>query len=112
MKKVIVTLISVFISFSSYGETIFCSGMLKGELDEYPQLLTFKRVGNGFQSIGSTTYDMDYVFETKDYIVLQNYYDDGMDTHRIFKEYPRKFHYVYIAPDGLVEIKGDCKFID
>jgi len=111
MKKVIITLISVFISFSSYGETIFCSGML----GEQSQLLTFKRVGNGFQSTrtySSPGYDIDYVYETEEYLVLQDYYDDGIGTLRIFKKHPRKFHYVHIAPDGLVEIKGDCKFID
>jgi len=108
MKKLLLLLFSLLISFNSYGETIFCSGML----GEHPQLLTFKRVGNGFQSIGDTSYNMDYVYETEEYLVVQNYYDDGVDTHRIFKKYPSQFHYVYIATDGLVEYTGNCKFID
>ena len=98
----------MLISFNSHGETIFCSGMLS----DIPQLDTFKRVGNGFQYIGNTTWDLDYVYENEEYLVIQHYWKDAVSTFRIFKKYPRQIHMVLIEPDGLIEYTGNCKFID
>ena len=109
MKKILILLSSILISFNSYGETIVCSGTLI----DIPQLETFKRVGDGFNYIGSdSSWEIDYVYETEEMLVFHTYFDDGVSTRRIFKKYPSPFHFVYIDTDGLVEFTGNCKFID
>ena len=109
MKKLLVLLFSILISVNSYGETIVCSSTFM----DIPQLETFKRVGNGFEYIGTySSYEIDYVYETEEMLVFHNYFDDGVSTRRIFKKYPSPFHFVHIDTDGLVEFTGNCKFID
>ena len=75
MKKLLLLLFSVLLSFSSYGETIICSGELENDNDILgPIKFTYKRDGNNFISVSPDGYEnfkLDIKYEDIFTIVLQ-----------------------------------------
>ena len=69
MKKLLILLFSILISLSSYGETLFCSHIYKGELFEFK----YERqgdvfIGEGSKLVGDKVLDIDY--EDDEYLAL------------------------------------------
>ena len=73
MKKLLILLFSLLISFNSYSETLVCSNISNGEI----HTSTYTRQGDMFISGGEYSSESRIAFELEYYLALETYMGPG-----------------------------------
>jgi len=105
MKKLLLLLFSILISFNSYGETLICSHKYKGELFTFK----YEREGNVFKGDGNKVLDIYY--EDDEYLALDTSYKSFGVYLLHFNKITKQFRNSVFSVDNGISDTGVCELI-
>ena len=106
MKKLLILLFSILISFNSYGETLVCS-----YLDDYGVLrdpVTYKRDGNKFIDRG---YPLDITIDNDKVLLLEEVNDDSI-FHVMLNKETKEVRFLMMYVNRISSQTGKCVILD
>ena len=106
MKKLLLLLFSLLLSFNSYGESVVCYYIYNGVVSE--NLKTYKRDGDKFMD---RQYPLDIVIDNSEVLLLEEVFDYAV-FHFMLNKKTKEARFTSMKVDSIHSDIGKCEILD